>query len=171
MEPLPTSGGPADEHEELVRRLTRLEDERAIERLKNAYTAALDGGYDLDRICSLFTEDGRWAATGFGDYRGHAEIREFFAGLAGEIAYAHHYASAPSVVVTPDGAEATGEWGLLCVSGRRHRDDPSVHLPVVELGRYHDRLVKRDGRWLFAELRVDVTMSRQVADLLNRPSV
>ncbi len=171
MEALPANGGEADEREALVRRLARLEDERAIEGLKYAYTAALDGGYDLDRICSMFTEDGHWVATGFGDYQGHAAIRGFFAGLAQEIAYAHHYASAPSIEIAANGVEASGEWALLCVSGRRHRDDPSVHLPVVELGRYHDRLVKHEGRWLFAELRVEVTLSKQVADLLNRPTV
>jgi len=171
VNPLLGSGGEADERCALVRRLARLEDQRAIERLKYAYTAALDGGYDLDRICSLFTDDGRWVATGFGDHCGHAAIRGFFAGLKEEIAYAHHYASGPSIEIAANGEEASGEWALLCVSGRRHRDDPSVHLPVVELGRYHDRLVKREGRWLFAELRVEVTLSKQVADLLSRPAV
>lgn len=165
-----TSEGEADEREALARRLAQLEDTRAIERLKHAYTAALDGGYDLDRICSLFTADGRWVATGFGDFQGHAEIREFFGALAKEVAYAHHYASGPCIEISPSGREAAAEWALLCVAGRRHRDDPSVQLPVVELGRYYDRLVKREGRWLFAELRVEVSLSRRVSDLLEQPS-
>lgn len=155
---------------DLARRLTLLEDERAIERLKYAYTSALDGGYELDRICSMFVPDGRWTADGFGDYRGHDEIRAFFADLSRSIAYAHHYASGPHIEVAADGRSAAAEWKLLCLSGQRHRDDPSLHLPIVELGRYRDRLVKRDGVWLFEELRVDVTLSKRVLDLLDRPA-
>lgn len=52
-----------DEYSVLERRITRLEDEREIERLKQRYTAYCDAGYDADGIVSLFVPDGRWICT------------------------------------------------------------------------------------------------------------
>lgn len=48
-----------DDDAALQRRITRLEDERGIERLKQRHTAYCDVGYDADGIVSLFVPGGR----------------------------------------------------------------------------------------------------------------
>jgi uncharacterized protein (TIGR02246 family) len=162
----------ADEAEDLgVLRseLARMRDAREVEALKHAYTAALDSGYDPDRIAALFTADARWVADGFGDYRGREEILRFFERLAPTVIKVRHFATSPIVEVAADGTTATGQWNLLCLCSRRHRKDPEVEVPVVEVGTYRDALVKVEGRWFFAELSVEVAFSRQVSELMRPP--
>jgi uncharacterized protein (TIGR02246 family) len=152
------------ELEELAARLARIEDERAIEALKHAYTGALDSGYDLDAIASLFTAEARWTADGFGDLAGREAIRDFFAGLSRQVVRVRHFATSPQVELGPGDGVATARWDLLCMCTRRYRDDPDRELPIVEVGGYRDRLVKRDGRWLFDEIVVDVTYAGALGD-------
>lgn len=161
-----TAGHPARDPETLARELEELRDLRAIEALKHAYTGALDSGYDPEEIGALFTEDARWVAEGFGDYRGREEICSFFERLSRSIVQVRHYATSPRVRIDPGGETARSEWNLLCLCLRRHRDKPDAEVPIVEIGGYRDVLRKVDGEWLFAELAVDVTVSRQVADLV-----
>lgn len=149
--------------------LARLRDEREVEELKHSYTSALDSGYDLEALAGLFTADARWVADGFGEYRGRDRIVEFFERLSRTVLKVRHFATSPQVEVAADGFTATGRWSLLCLCSRRHRDDPEVEVPVIELGTYRDRMVKVDGRWYFEELAVEVAFSRQVTELLRPP--
>ena len=71
-------------------RLQRIEDERAIERLKQDYADACDRHYDLDRLCAVFTPNASWRSKGYGDFTGHAQIRSFFAGMATQVVEAMH---------------------------------------------------------------------------------
>ncbi len=149
--------------------VTRISDARAIEALKHSYTSALDSGYDLDRIASLFTADARWVADGFGDHQGRDAIVDFFAALSRTVIKVRHFATSPLIEFGDDGRTATAQWNLLCLCSRRHRDDPEREVPVVEVGTYRDRLVKVDGRWYFAELSVEVAYSRQVSESVRSP--
>jgi uncharacterized protein (TIGR02246 family) len=149
--------------------VAQIRDARAVEALKHSYTNALDSDYDLDAIGALFTPDARWVADGFGDYRGRDEILAFFEKLAQTVVQVRHFATSPLIEVAADGMTATGQWNLLCLCARRHRDDPAVEVPVVEVGTYRDTCVKVDGRWYFAELSVEVVFSRQVGELVRTP--
>jgi hypothetical protein len=142
-------------------RLARLEDERAIERLKHRYTGYCDAGYDAEGIISVFVADGRWVCTPAshgGEAVGHAAMREFFPQLEAAITWAAHYATSPSIEVAPDGQSARARFyflGLL-TSGR----EPDVTPEAMLLsGTYQDRFVKVDGKWLFAELEATLTQA------------
>ncbi len=145
-------------------RLSRLEDVLAIETLKYKYAAFCDSGYDLDGLCSVFIPEGRWAADGYGDYTGHAEIRQFFAGLSATVTDVLHYVTSPRIKISDDGQSATGEFYLLCLCKSRRKDNPSVADPVIILGTYEDQFVKTEGGWLFKELTVKVRFSSRIPD-------
>jgi hypothetical protein len=146
----------------LEQRVDRLEDVLAIQTLKYQYAAYCDTGYDLDGLCSIFVPDGRWVADRYGDYVGHAQIRDFFTQMAKMVADVLHYVTSPRIEVAEDGQSASGRFYLLCLCKQRRRDDPAVTDPVIIVGTYDDTFVKRDGRWLFRELRVDVRFSSRI---------
>lgn len=146
----------------LEQRLGRIEDVSAIKALKYRYAAFCDAGYDLDGLCSVFVPDGRWAANGYGDFKGHAEIRAYFAELSKMVVDVLHYVTSPRIEVADDGRSATGRFYLLCLCKSRRRDAPSIADPVVIAGTYADQFVKVDGRWFFHELVVDVRYSKRI---------
>ena len=158
------AGGEGRETADLAREVGLMRAAREVEALKHSYTDALDSGYDLEAIAALFTPDARWVAEGFGDFRGREEICDFFARLSESIVHVRHFATSPLIEVADDAMSARGQWNLLCLCSRRHRDNPEAEVPLVEVGTYRDRLVKVDGRWYFAELSVEVLFSRQVAE-------
>jgi uncharacterized protein (TIGR02246 family) len=164
-----TAAGDGGDLAALQGEVAQIRDARAVEALKHSYTSALDADYDLDAIAALFTADARWVADGFGDYRGREAIVDFFATLAQTVVKVRHFATSPLIEVAADGMTATGQWNLLCLCARRHRDDPEVEVPVVEVGTYRDTCVKVDGRWYFSKLSVEVVFSRQVGELVRTP--
>jgi len=74
--------------EEKVRLLENL---REIEQLKYRYARCCDNGYDLDGFRAIFAPDGSWSANGYGDFRGHREICEFFRELSKSVVNVLHY--------------------------------------------------------------------------------
>ncbi|MES2481097.1 MAG: nuclear transport factor 2 family protein [Pseudomonadota bacterium] len=146
----------------LEQRVGRIEDVSAITSLKYRYAAFCDAGYDLDGLCSIFVPDGRWAANGYGDFTGHAQIRAYFAELAKTVADVLHYVTSPRIDLAQDGQSATGRFYLLCLCRSLRRDDPSIADPVVIAGTYEDQFVKIDGRWFFKELVVNVRYSKRI---------
>lgn len=139
-------------------RLRRLEDIHAVENLKYAYTEALDNGYELDDICSLFAPDARWCAKGFGDYRGTAEIRGFFENLSQSVTFARHFAMSPRIEISDDGTEATSRFYLLCLY-RIGRDETSSEIPGIIIGAYRDSLKRTEDGWLYEEMLIDIHFS------------
>ena len=81
-----------DRYSVLERRISRLEDERQIERLKQRYTAYCDAGYDANGIISLFVPDGRWICTRpvTAAQRSATTRAPFFPTLAASISWAQH---------------------------------------------------------------------------------
>ncbi|KQT31224.1 hypothetical protein ASG29_14710 [Sphingomonas sp. Leaf412] len=131
----------------IEQRLQRLEDIRAIERLKYDYAAFCDDGYDAEGIAGLFTEDGSWVVDGEGgSMNGRAEIAAHFRALPAHITWALHFVTQPRVDIADDGQSATGRFYLLCLCTI---DGDAVVLTL----NYTDRFEKRDGRWMFTELR------------------
>ena len=142
--------------DDLERRIAVLEDQRAIETLKYRYAALMDSGYDAEGLAALFLPEGRWRATGFGDFVGREQIRAFFAAMPRQVSQAQHHVSAPRIELAPDGGTATGEFYLFCVSRTQHAE-ASRPERFATLARYVDRFVKLDGRWYFEDLQADVS--------------
>jgi uncharacterized protein (TIGR02246 family) len=139
--------------EELVSRIGRLEDVRAIEQLKFKYAGYCDDSYDPEGIASLFTEDGRWVVDGEGGtMTGHEEIKAHFRALSEKITWAQHYMIAPKVELSEDGQSAVGRFYLLCLCTIERTDDPSQKDAVILTLNYTDQFVKRNGTWYFQEL-------------------
>ncbi|GGG29926.1 hypothetical protein GCM10007304_49680 [Rhodococcoides trifolii] len=148
--------------DDLVRRLTILEDVREIEQLKYRYAGFCDDGYDPDGIASLFVEDGRWVVDGEGgSMTGHDEIKDHFRALSDKIPWALHYVIAPRVTLSEDGLSAVGEFYLLCLCTIERAQDSSTHDAVILTINYTDQFVKRDGSWFFQEL---LGKTHQVSD-------
>jgi len=148
--------------DDVVRRLGRLEDVRAIEQLKYQYAGYCDNSYDPDGIASLFTEDGRWVVDGEGGSMvGHEEIKAHFRALSEKISWAQHYMIAPRVELSEDGLSATGYFYLLCLCTIERTDEPAEKDAVILTLNYVDQLVKRDGQWYFQEL---LGRTHQVSD-------
>ena len=149
----------------LERRLARLEDERAIERLKYRYTQACDAGYDAEGITSLFVADGRWVCRPLshgGEAVGHEQMRSFFQALAASISWAQHFASAPSIHIDQSGVRARASFYLLCLltAGAGERAEAGAHAEATVLtGTYRDTFVKLGDRWFFEELDATLTQA------------
>ncbi|MDR6438735.1 uncharacterized protein (TIGR02246 family) [Paenarthrobacter nicotinovorans] len=139
--------------EELTRRLVRLEDVQAIEKLKYTYAGYCDDSYNPEGIAALFVEDGRWIVDGEGaTLVGHDAIRGHFTALSERIPWALHFVMAPNIVVAEDGLSAKGTFYLLCLCTIEQTEDPSKKDAVVLTVTYSDKFVKRDGTWFFEEL-------------------
>ncbi|HLY37107.1 MAG TPA: nuclear transport factor 2 family protein [Candidatus Binatia bacterium] len=121
----------------------------AIRETLARYAHLVDRGR-LDETAALFTEDGVLEAGDEPAARGREAIRALFAGAgtrlaAGGRARIRHHVS--SVTIAFDDAwTATSDSYFLAVTER----GPD------HWGRYRDRLVLRDGQWLFAHRRVRV---------------
>ncbi|TCJ33520.1 nuclear transport factor 2 family protein [Parafrankia sp. BMG5.11] len=138
---------------ELVARLARLEDIRAIEQLKYRYAGYCDDSYDPEGIAGLFAKDGRWVVDGEGaTLTGHDEIKAHFRALSERISWAQHYVIAPRVEVASDGETATGRFYLICFCTIERTEDPSEKDAVILTLNYTDQFVRRDGTWYFQEL-------------------
>ena len=148
--------------DEVVQRLSRLEDVRAIEQLKYKYAGYCDNSYDPEGIASLFTQDGRWVVDGEGGSMvGHEEIKAHFRALSEKISWAQHYMIAPRVELAEDGLSATGYFYLLCLCTIERTDDPAEKDAVILTLNYVDQFVKQDGKWYFQEL---LGRTHQVSD-------
>ncbi len=130
-------------------RVQWLYDVERIKQLKHRYCAFCDEGYDPEGIASLFTENGVWEGGPFGRAETRAGIREFFAAISGQVAFANHYVSNP--VIEVDGDRASGRWDLWqpMVMG----DEPAALWLVAK---YRERYVRAGDEWLFELLELDV---------------
>lgn len=147
---------------EVVARLTRLEDIKAIEELKYTYAGFCDAGYNPEGIANLFVEDGRWVVDGEGaTLTGREEIKAHFAALSERITWALHYMIAPNIQIDPFGDRATGTFYLLCLCTIERTDDANEKDAVILTINYRDTFVKRDGKWYFEEL---IGLTHQVSD-------
>ncbi len=133
-----------------VARLAAIED---IKQLKATYAESCDDGYNPDGIAGLFVEDGVWdGGPEFGRYEGRAKIHAFFSQISDVIVLAAHLSINPIIEV--DGDRATGRWRLLCPTTAVDDDGQPVARWI--LARYAETYEKREGRWMYRSLEVDV---------------
>lgn len=122
----------------IEQRLQRLEDLEAIRQLDATYCRLLDTG-DLPGLVDLFAPDGEFI--GLDRVRGRDEILRFFGGLAdGGLTAFWHYVTNLEITLDGDSAEVRSALWQPCVQDG---------VPHVAAGRYHDHLVRLDGRWRY----------------------
>lgn len=102
----------------------RAEDRLAVQELVSRYAWALDTS-DADLMASIFTPDGTFSGE-LGSYTGHAELRAWVESRDPALRVTQHFVS--NLMLTADG-------------------DP---VGVQSSGFYQGRVVKHDGKWLFA---------------------
>ena len=113
------------------------------------YAHLVDRGR-LDEVAALFTEDAVLEAGDEPPAHGRAAIRALFAGVGARLAAGgrarirHHVSSIAIAFADPWTATAESYFLAVMETGPDH------------WGRYRDRLVLRDGRWLFMHRRVRV---------------
>lgn len=139
----------------LAKRLEQLEDERAIVRLLEMYCHCLD--YNLEKeFIDLFTEDATFEARYRQPIRGHkqagrAALEQYIAKTRVKTQQVKHLMTVPRIMI--DGDEARAESYLTVLA---ERDG----LPFLwRFGRFRDRVVKRNGKWLIAERVVEVELT------------
>lgn len=135
--------------------LSELLEEREILRLLHRYAHAMDYG-DEQGWVDVFTPDAVFDVVEVVGGRrvnreeGHADLARYITGYPKPPQFCKHVIVNPLVDVTGDEARVEAYWLFL------QRDDPTGHPVVSAFGRYHDRLVKRDGRWRIAERFAEV---------------
>ena len=124
-------------------RLQRFEDKEEIQNLLLDYGRHLDSR-DFAAYSRLFARDGEWVG-GFGSVSGPANIQAFMEknmGTAPNKARNYHLLSNFVITVTGNTATAWSRWAFV-VPGADGK-------PVLSQGgRYHDSLVRENGRWKF----------------------
>ncbi|MFE9750516.1 nuclear transport factor 2 family protein [Saccharothrix saharensis] len=144
-----------DRIEDLSARVRELEAVRELTALRNAFHHCLNER-DWDGLGALFTVDAHLDYGSFGDARGRAAIQEYYSALLPKMV---ELQKASEVVlknfnqahqVSVDGDRATG----VCFFEEHVRFDRQdvVH---QSLGRFSDRYVRQDGRWLFERVELE----------------
>lgn len=116
--------------------------------LYGRYAHLYDDGR-ADEFASLFTADALFTVVGREPVRGRTAIAEAARRGVATLPGVRHLISSVAIDTAPDGATATGRAYVQAVQV----DGDSVRL--VTLGRYTDRLVLHDGRWLIADHRYE----------------
>ena len=150
---------------DLERRLTLIEDQQAIMRLKTLYGEAWDGGFEgshgsADNLAAMFTGDAWWDGRPMVPeiLRGRDEIAQACADLLRNISFdgtgelrelqsvEFHLFANPRIDV--DGDRAYGVF-----SGLITACDPDSNQAYWCAGRYNDHFVRTEQGWKFASLK------------------
>lgn len=145
--------------DDLAARVTRIEDRQAIEDLIARYARGADRNNDPDIMAPLFAPDATWAAQGFGPFRGRDAIAQGLAATGRtDILWSLHYMIAPLVELADDGGSAKGSWYLweLATMPGKTADQPDS---VWVGGTYESTFSKRDGRWYFQDLWLEIRLA------------
>ena len=128
--------------------LAELAAREALRDLVAAYAHAADSGR-FDEVAGLFAPDGVLETPDHVEHRGREAIRAFLGGTGAALAGAtsvpiirHHVSNLRLAVTGRDDATGAAYFLVITERGPDH------------WGRYRDRYVRRDDRWLFAHRRV-----------------
>ena len=128
---------------------SRRADREAIEETLYRYASTIDAG-ELEHLRALLTDDAR-ARYGARDWlEGADAVVEFIRDKGADIGWQHHLLSIYHVDIDGDVATAL----TYHTSYQIMRDRPEEAAMIV--ARYHDRLVRRDGRWLIREKQMEI---------------
>jgi ketosteroid isomerase-like protein len=127
----------------------RSSDREEIEETLYRYASTIDAG-DHERLRSLLADDAR-AKYGARDWlEGADAVVAFIRDKGADVGWQHHLLSVYHVDV--DGDEATALTYHTSYQITRDRADEAA----VIVARYHDRLVRVDGRWLIREKLMEI---------------
>ncbi|HEX6032622.1 MAG TPA: nuclear transport factor 2 family protein [Tepidiformaceae bacterium] len=121
------------------------EDMLAIQQLYGRYNHAIDSG-DGQGWASCFTANGTFTSPASGSLAGTEALATFAEGFAGRLRGRHWI---NNLVLESDGDGARGKCYLMLL--RLVEGQPAS---ILATGIYDDRLVKRDGSWVFASRNV-----------------
>ena len=138
--------------EDIAARLDRLEAMQAISELRSRYCLYADASAWLE-VAQLFDEDAIFV--GLGSARGRAEIEMVFAGVPDAMDAWWHFVHNEITDVVGDQATGHSYFDAPCVIGG---------VPHVCAGRYDERFVRRNGKWLFAERRLTFFYQNPLVD-------
>jgi hypothetical protein len=135
--------------DDLVKRLELLEDERAILQTLYRYGHCIDYGLEQEWV-GLFTEDGiyeiRFRQPGSVMRKeGCQALAQFIAKHTRAPARYHKHLLVEPLITLESNNQATVESYFVRV------DEGEGKLYMLAFGRYHDRLVRHNSRWLFKE--------------------
>ena len=142
----------------LADRLRRIEDRLDIAQLQARYTIHIDD-HDLDRVAELFARDGRFrSADGVMDAQGREAVCEQFRKRFAALGFGFHVTHDHVITLDPEHPDqATG-----FVSS--HAEVVRNGAPMLAAMRYHDRYVREDGAWRFADRLLHFFYYLPVAD-------
>ncbi|HLG92637.1 MAG TPA: nuclear transport factor 2 family protein [Acidimicrobiales bacterium] len=121
-----------------------MSDHDAIRNTLARYCQLCDDGW-FDEWAKLYTEDATFHVMGK-VYRGRDEIKGFI--QAGQPPQMRGKHVATNSVIVVEGDQATARTDYLFV-GRAGEG-----FAITNVGRYHDKLVRRGSEWLFSERRI-----------------
>jgi hypothetical protein len=133
--------------EDLIARITKLEDIESIRQLKSRYCEICDDNHNTDLITTIFTEDGIWEGDGIGQAIGHEAIVKLFTGFQAAISFSQHMVQNPIIEV--NGTSATGRWYFFCMFTYYKNQQTRW-----QAARYHEAYEKVDGVWKIKHLQV-----------------
>lgn len=129
------------------------DDRWEIQDLYTRYCWLLDTG-QAEAWADLFTDDGHHAGSRGTYARGRAELIAHVERVAPVLVGKQHWNTNIDVVATgPD--EAVGRCYMAALMATEAPQIGVAGASVERIGRYFDRLVRQDGRWLFAEKIVE----------------
>jgi hypothetical protein len=143
----------------IAQKLTRLEDENAIENLQRAYGFYVDKAL-WKEAADLFADDGTLEIGGRGVFVGKARVLEYLTWLSpkgltrGNLF--NHLQMQP--IVTVDGNTAKGRWRFLAEVGEHQKS------AMWGVGQYENEYVKHNGVWKIRKLHSIFRMYTPYAD-------
>jgi CDGSH-type Zn-finger protein len=144
---------------DLRRDIGRLQDLESIRNLITSYARGCDRGNDPVMIAPLFAEDGSWESAGFGTYHGRQNVAAALKGIAGEkIWWSLHYMISPQIELDPSGLGGKAFW-YLWESATIPDSDTNKAASHWIGGTYDAEVVKRDGRWLFGKMVLNLNLA------------
>lgn len=124
-------------------------DRQQVEETLYRYASTIDAG-DHESLRALLTDDAR-AKYGARDWlEGADEVVDFIRDKGSNVGWQHHLLNVYHVEV--DGDDATALTYHTSYQITRERPDEAAMI----VARYHDRLVRTDGRWLIREKRMEI---------------
>lgn len=155
----------------VARRIERLEDEAAVEKLQRSYGYYVDKGM-WPQVADLFCETGTLEIGGRGVFLGRKRVLDYMQGLGGQLPpgpkqgqIINHQQFQGIVTVASDGRSAKGRWTAFVMGGSPYA--------AIQWGdvMYENEYVKEDGVWKISKLHAPFTMYSLYSDGWHKSTV